>query len=84
MNEPSSPSAQTGSRFARGLTLLGEVSGARGAGIVDAPADIAPDLGRFPAEWAYADIFDRPGLDLRERELTTVARSPRRGARRPS
>ncbi|WP_322985484.1 carboxymuconolactone decarboxylase family protein [Streptomyces sp. S584] len=72
MNEPSSPSAQTDSRFARGLTLLGEVSGARGAGIVDALADIAPDLGRFVAEWAYADIFDRPGLDLRERELTTV------------
>ncbi|MFE0251252.1 carboxymuconolactone decarboxylase family protein [Streptomyces sp. NPDC059010] len=59
-------------RFERGLAILQEVSGPRGAAVVDALADIAPDLGRFVAEWAYADIFDRPGLDLLERELVTV------------
>ncbi|GAA3193551.1 MULTISPECIES: carboxymuconolactone decarboxylase family protein [Streptomyces] len=72
MNEPNSPSAQTGTRFERGRTVLGEISGERGAAIVDALADIAPDLGRFVVEWAYADIFDRPGLDRQERELATV------------
>ncbi|MER6090777.1 carboxymuconolactone decarboxylase family protein [Streptomyces bluensis] len=72
MNEPDSPSARTDTRYERGLAILGEMSGARGAAIVDALADIAPDLGRFVVEWAYADIFDRPGLDLQERELATV------------
>lgn len=72
MNESDSPSARTDNRFERGIAMLGEMSGARGAAIVDALADIAPDLGRFVVEWAYADIFDRPGLDLQERELATV------------
>ncbi|MGW7433182.1 carboxymuconolactone decarboxylase family protein [Streptomyces sp. NPDC054861] len=72
MNEPNSPSAQTDTRFERGLAVLSETSGARGAAIVDSLADIAPDLGRFVVEWAYADIYDRPGLDRQERELATV------------
>ncbi|WP_406690566.1 carboxymuconolactone decarboxylase family protein [Saccharopolyspora sp. ID03-671] len=72
MNESSSSSAQTDTRYERGLAVLGEMSGARGTAIVDALADIAPDLGRFVVEWAYADIFDRPGLDLQERELATI------------
>ncbi|MFF9914901.1 carboxymuconolactone decarboxylase family protein [Streptomyces sp. NPDC013457] len=72
MNEPNSRSAQTDTRYKRGLAILSQMSGQHGAAVVDALADIAPDLGRFVVEWAYADIFDRPGLDLQERELATV------------
>ncbi|MCQ0025163.1 carboxymuconolactone decarboxylase family protein [Streptomyces somaliensis DSM 40738] len=64
---------RTGTRFERGLALPGEVSGARGAAVVvDALTDVAPDPGRFVVEWAYAGLLDRPGPDLRERELATV------------
>ena len=35
--------------------------------------DIAPDLGRYIVEFAYGDIFARPGLDRKTRELATVA-----------
>ena len=35
--------------------------------------DIAPDLARFIIEFSYGDIIARPGLDLRSKELATVA-----------
>lgn len=35
--------------------------------------DIAPDLARFVAEFPYGDIYSRPGLDLKSREIATVA-----------
>jgi 4-carboxymuconolactone decarboxylase len=74
MNESigNSPADQSDTRFERGLAILREISGTRGTAVVDSLADIAPDLGRFVVEWAYADIFDRDGLDLLERELVTV------------
>ncbi len=36
-------------------------------------ADIAPDLGRYIVEFGFGDIYSRPGLTLREREIATVA-----------
>jgi 4-carboxymuconolactone decarboxylase len=35
--------------------------------------DIAPDLGRFAVEFPYAEIYTRPEVDLKTRELCTVA-----------
>ena len=35
--------------------------------------DIAPDMARYIAEFAYGDIYSRPGLDLKTRELVTIA-----------
>ncbi len=35
--------------------------------------DIAPDLVRFVVEFPYGDIYSRPGLDLKSREIATVA-----------
>lgn len=35
--------------------------------------DIAPDLARFVAEFAYGDIYTRQGLDLKTREIATLA-----------
>lgn len=34
---------------------------------------IAPDLARYVTEFAYGDIYARPGLGLREREIVTIA-----------
>lgn len=61
------------SRYERGLAQLEAVSGTHGAKVVQSLEDIAPDLGRYIVEFAYGDIFARPGLDLKTRELTTVA-----------
>lgn len=35
--------------------------------------DIAPDLGKFVVEFPYSEIYTREGLDLKTRELATVA-----------
>lgn len=35
--------------------------------------DIAPDMARFVAEFPYGDIYSRPALDLKTRELVTIA-----------
>ncbi len=35
--------------------------------------DIAPDMARYVAEFAYGDVYSRPGLDLKTRELVTVS-----------
>lgn len=35
--------------------------------------DVAPDMARYVAEFAYGDIYSRPGLDLKTRELVTIA-----------
>ncbi|MFT4583717.1 MAG: 4-carboxymuconolactone decarboxylase [Gammaproteobacteria bacterium] len=40
---------------------------------LDTLTDIAPDLGRWITDFAYGDVVSRPGLDLRTRELATVA-----------
>lgn len=60
-------------RYQRGLSRLEAVSGPHGVRVVQSLEDIAPDLGRYIVEFAYGDVFARPGLDLRTRELATVA-----------
>ncbi|WP_328763699.1 carboxymuconolactone decarboxylase family protein [Streptomyces sp. NBC_00272] len=72
---PAAAAAATGdnARYERGLAVLHETSGERGAAVVESLKDIAPDLGRYVVEFAYGDVYARPGLDLRERELSTVA-----------
>jgi len=36
-------------------------------------ADIAPDFARYLIEFPFGDIYSRPGLDLRAREVATIA-----------
>ena len=55
--------------FERGLAKLGEIDGAQGDAVMDALADIAPDLGRYIVSFAFGEIYCRPALDKREREL---------------
>jgi len=60
-------------RYQRGLAQLEAVSGSHGAKVVQSLEDIAPDLGRYIVEFAYGDIFARPGLAVKTREFATVA-----------
>jgi 4-carboxymuconolactone decarboxylase len=60
-------------RYTRGWDKLAEVDGEIGQKVVDGLADIAPDLGRYIIEFGFGDIYSRPGLDLRSREIATVA-----------
>ncbi|BCY08852.1 carboxymuconolactone decarboxylase family protein [Actinoplanes sp. L3-i22] len=57
----------------RGMRLLSEIAGTERPAILDALAPIAPDLGRYIVEFAYGEVYHRPGLSLATRQLVTVA-----------
>ncbi|MCQ2011543.1 carboxymuconolactone decarboxylase family protein [Sporolactobacillus sp. STSJ-5] len=61
------------SRYAAGLEKLNEVDGNAGEMVIQSLKDIAPDLGKFIIEFAFGDIYTRPELDLRQRELITLS-----------
>ncbi|MDR3517740.1 MAG: carboxymuconolactone decarboxylase family protein [Azospirillaceae bacterium] len=61
------------SRFERGQRALCEIDGAAGERVVAALADIAPDFARYLIEFPFGDIYTRPGLDRRAREIATIA-----------
>lgn len=61
------------SRLARGKRALAEIDGEAGHNVVAALADIAPDFASYLFEFPFGDIYSRPGLDLRAREIATIA-----------
>jgi 4-carboxymuconolactone decarboxylase len=63
----------TNDRYARGARALAEIDGHAGQRVIDALADIAPDFARYLIEFPFGDIYTRPGLDLRSREIATIA-----------
>lgn len=71
MLHPSNPNPDD--RYARGQRALAEIDGAAGQAVIDALADIAPDFARYVFEFPFGDIYSRPGLDLRSREIATIA-----------
>jgi len=60
-------------RYRRGWEKLREVDGQAGETVIESLKDIAPDLGRYTIEFPFGDIYSRPGLDLRSREIAVVA-----------
>jgi 4-carboxymuconolactone decarboxylase len=60
-------------RYRRGWDRLMQVDGAGGQRVIDSLGDIAPDLGRYVVEFAFGDVYGRPGLDLPQRQLVTIA-----------
>jgi len=64
---------QQSERYQRGWAKLAEVDGKAAEAVLESLADIAPDLGRYIVEFGFGDIYSRPGLDLRSREIATVA-----------
>ncbi|HCA26665.1 MAG TPA: carboxymuconolactone decarboxylase, partial [Betaproteobacteria bacterium] len=56
-------------RYARGWEKLQEIDGAAGERVIDFLNDIAPDLGRYIVEFPFGDVYSRPGLDLKSREI---------------
>src|SRR5438445_13442781 len=60
-------------RYARGLAKLNEIDGEQGQKVVDSLKDIAPDFATYLIEFPFGDIYSRPGLDLKTRELAVVA-----------
>ena len=56
-------------RYERGLAKAAELGGQADQRDVDAVGE----LGRYLVEFVFGDIYSRPGLSVREREVITVA-----------
>src|SRR5438552_15953402 len=60
-------------RYKRGLDRLKEIDREQGERVVASLSDIAPDFATYIIEFPFGDIYSRPGLDLKTRELAVVA-----------
>ncbi|GGI96400.1 carboxymuconolactone decarboxylase family protein [Paenibacillus hunanensis] len=61
------------SRYDRGWNKLRSMHGELGEQVIASFQDIAPDLGKYVIEYAFGDIYSRPILDDRQRQLVTIA-----------
>ena len=60
-------------RYTTGQEMLQRVDGKGGDAVVNSLKDIAPDFARYLIDFPFGDIYARPGLDLRSREIATIA-----------
>lgn len=60
-------------RYQQGWAKLKEIDGQAGEKVIESLRDIAPDFARMLIEFPFGDIYTRPGLDLKTRELAVVA-----------
>lgn len=67
------PDALATDRRRRGEQMLARVDGEAGLDVVRRLAASFPDFAGYLLEFPFGDIYARPGLGLRERELAVVA-----------
>ncbi len=60
-------------RHARGIATLDIILGGNSEAALEKLTDIAPEMAEWIVHFAYGDVVSRPQLDLRSRELATVA-----------
>ncbi len=60
-------------RYKRGWEKLREVDGQAGERVIESLKDIAPEFADLLIEFPFGDIYSRPGLDLKYREIAVVA-----------
>ena len=61
------------SRYDRGLDRMRAIFGAGIESALQGLAATSPDLARCLVEFPFGDIYPRPGLDVKTREMLTVA-----------
>lgn len=61
-------------RTQRGKAILSRIHGQYGSpNVLDPLEKIAPDLKNMVRDFAFGEMYARPGLDLKSRQLVTVA-----------
>jgi 4-carboxymuconolactone decarboxylase len=63
----------TDERRERGAALAEKLAPGFEAGLQEKFGDFAPDLIDFTMAYPFGDVYSRPGLDLRSRQLVTVS-----------
>ena len=70
---PITPEATPQTRLERGKAALAVIDGEAGENVIASLAGIAPDFATYLLEFPFGDIYSRPGLGLRDREIATIA-----------
>jgi 4-carboxymuconolactone decarboxylase len=65
--------------YRRGIDVLDELGLAATGTTANRVAEMAPDFARMAIAFPFGEIFARPGLDLRSRELAAVSALAMRG-----
>lgn len=60
-------------RYQRGMKLVEKLYGGVGARTLGSLEETAPQVADYIVEFVFGDVFSRPQLDLKTRELITVA-----------
>ncbi|MCC6713116.1 MAG: carboxymuconolactone decarboxylase family protein [Candidatus Dadabacteria bacterium] len=60
-------------RYKQGIEKFREIKGEGAEKSLERLESLSPDLARYIMEFAFNDIYRRPGLDLRSREIATIA-----------
>jgi 4-carboxymuconolactone decarboxylase len=71
-NTPTNAAHAREESFERGMEALTAIDGAAGQKVIDSLADISPELGHQVVAWAFGEIYVRPGLAPRDRQLVTL------------
>lgn len=58
--------------YERGLALMDEISGGKAQSLVDSLVDVSPALAQQIVAWGFGEIWCRPQLGPRDRELFTI------------
>jgi 4-carboxymuconolactone decarboxylase len=59
-------------RYRRGAEVLDEIHGQSIFDLVDDLQDISPEMGYQVVAWAYGEMYSRPNLSHRDRQLVTL------------
>lgn len=59
-------------QYEHGLTVLRQIDGQAGQNVVDSLADVSPELAHQVVAWAFGEMYSRPGLAPRDRQLVTL------------
>lgn len=60
-------------KTAEGKRIMDRLEAGAGERVTNRLAELDPDLPRLITDYAFADVVGRPGLDLKTREMLTVA-----------
>lgn len=67
-------------RYERGLELFQNMVGPQGTAALEEVRQCYPDMAEFIVANGFGDIYSRPGLDLKQRELITLSSLITQGA----
>ena len=64
--------AERQQRFQHGKGVLDAIDGEVGANVIESLADISPELAHQVVAWGFGEIYSRPALEPRDRQLVTL------------